>query len=114
MAQVGPAGAGEEPAGAGAATSAGAGAPPPPPKSVLPIMEPAMEPTIDEPIMPIMPGPAAAGAAGAAAGATGRAAGGAARAGGGARGAAGAERPRDLPKPIVSLCRGREGTSKSP
>merc|ERR1740133_529480 len=107
MAQVGPAGAGEEPAGAGAATSAGAGAPPPPPKSVLPIMEPAMEPTIDEPIMPIMPGPAAAGA-------TGRAAGGAARAGGGARGAAGAERPRDFPKPIVSLCRGREGTSKSP
>ena len=33
-----------------------------------------MEPAIDEPMIPIMPGPAAAGAAGAAAGATGRAA----------------------------------------
>ena len=57
MAQVGPmGGAGVYPAGAGAAsTAAGAGAPPPPPKSVLPIIEPAIEPAIDEPNVPIMP-----------------------------------------------------------
>ena len=103
MAHVGPmGGAGVYPAGAGAAsTAAGAGAPPPPPKSVLPIIEPAIEPAIDEPKVPIMPAhtqaqqgeevrqnrcyrrgrlegsggvPGPAGVAGAAAGAAGRAA----------------------------------------
>ena len=41
--------------GGAGAYPAGAGAPPPPPKSVLPIIEPAIEPAIDEPNVPIMP-----------------------------------------------------------
>eukprot|EP00320_Phaeocystis_rex_P005538 CAMPEP_0119066950 /NCGR_PEP_ID=MMETSP1178-20130426/9347_1 /TAXON_ID=33656 /ORGANISM="unid sp, Strain CCMP2000" /LENGTH=79 /DNA_ID=CAMNT_0007048581 /DNA_START=76 /DNA_END=311 /DNA_ORIENTATION=- len=71
----------------------------------LPIMEPAMEPAIDEPKVPIRPGLAAAGAAAGGGGAIERAAG----AGGGARGAAAGEERLFLANPISS--KGDQGSS---
>ena len=52
---------GMPPGATGAAAAAGASPRPPmPPIMALPIIEPAIEPAIDEPIMPIMEGPPAA------------------------------------------------------